>query len=173
MNNAYVLDDNLPPWEKVRAEMGWSGLLLGNGLSQHIWDRFKYTSLFEVAQSNVVPQQLNGEDLLLFERLNTHNFERVLSALSTGITVTEALNKDATFLRERYESIRKALKHLTDVLRMRKGRAIAISIKRGDVSIRERKAQIIAALPKADLHFFDAETHPLGAVGLTVRESYA
>ena len=57
--------------------------------------------------------------------------------------------------------------HIADVLNSETKRPIAISIlKRGDV--RQKKASIIDSLPKADLCFFDASTHPLGSPKLVV-----
>jgi hypothetical protein len=103
------LDDELTSWDELHQSHDWSGLLLGNGFSRNICDRFAYSSLFETARSESVTPKLAKEDLDLFERFGTHNFEMILSALSTAISVTHALQKDTQFLRERYESIRLAL----------------------------------------------------------------
>ena len=48
-------------------------------------------------------------DVNLFERLATHNFEVVLSALSVSATIVDALNYNTDFLIERSDSIRRAL----------------------------------------------------------------
>ena len=328
----FEVAEDLPTWEEVAGEADWSALLLGNGFSRNIWERFGYMSLFDTACSEELEDKLNHEDIDLFEHLDTHNFEAVLSALSTAITITKALGHDSDFLCRRMNSIRQALisavysvhlpwveftndrrdrivatfakfksvystnydlltywsvmydpgefkdffwserfditdteiwgkctkvlylhgglhlyrrptgqtlkrsaepfqnllelfaqpfgdavplfvsegtseekkasiyrseylsfafsrfsvdagpivvfgqslgdadQHLVDALRARKGRSIAISIKRHGQSIRQRKAELIAALPDSELYFFDAETHPLGAVDLRVEE---
>jgi hypothetical protein len=60
--------------------------------------------------------------------------------------------------------------HIVNAIKAQRGRAIAVSIKRGQQLIRERKAQLIAALPDSTMYFFDAETHPLGAAELLVQD---
>lgn len=102
-------DEALSSWNEVRDQRDWSSLLVGNGYSQNIWAPFGYASLYDTARSDDVDQNLAPEDVVLFERLDTHNFEVVLSALSTAIAVTAALNHDVSFLQERYRSIREAL----------------------------------------------------------------
>ena len=103
------LDDGLLAWDELREQRDWSGLLLGNGFSQNIWERFRYPSLYEPSLSGAVQPSLTEEDTHLFDRLTTRNFEVVLSALSIGRLVTSALDRNADFLEERYESIRRAL----------------------------------------------------------------
>lgn len=91
-----LLDENLDHWDKL----GWDkqghdlkpSLLIGNGFSQNIWPGFKYNSLFEKASENS-GVHLTAADVSLFDCLNTHNFEVVLSALATSKTVSVALNQ--------------------------------------------------------------------------------
>lgn len=105
---AIQIDDALPHWDEIESLCEWSGLLLGNGFSQNIWARFGYKSLFETASQGGA-QQLSAQDLALFHGLNTHNFEVVLSALSTSKLVANALAQNADLLTARENSIRSAL----------------------------------------------------------------
>jgi hypothetical protein len=98
----------LQSWEEVSRYAEWSSILIGNGFSQNIWKRFGYTSLYEQARE-LNGASLSPDDITLFDRLQTTNFERVLSALSTSITVNNALGREANYLQERYENIKGAL----------------------------------------------------------------
>jgi hypothetical protein len=104
------LDTNLHDWADLESEYDWTGILLGNGASLAIWDRFAYESLFEVAQSDSVARPLAESDALVFEFLgDTRSFERVLRALGTAATVNEALELDAAAPASTYERVRNAL----------------------------------------------------------------
>jgi len=102
------LDDNLIDWAELKGQADWSGLLIGNGFSQNLWRGFGYTSLFETA-SQGEGAHLNAADVSLFERLETRNFELVLSALATSKTVCAALDQPQDPFSEREVSIREAL----------------------------------------------------------------
>jgi hypothetical protein len=102
------LDDNLEDWADLRSQEDWSGLLVGNGLSQNLWRRFGYTSLFETA-SHGDGAQLSAADISLFDRMETRNFEVVLSALAISKSVSAALEQPLEPFSEREESIRQAL----------------------------------------------------------------
>lgn len=53
--------------------------------------------------------------------------------------------------------------HIVQQLRSWGSRSIAISMLPGDVhNLRQEQAGLIKSLPKSELHFFDATTHPLG-----------
>lgn len=104
------LDDKLEKWDTLANQHDWSGLLIGNGFSQNIWQKFGYTSLFEEAAS-ADPGSLTAADISLFEKLQTQNFEQVLSALSTAKSVASALGEDFTEIAAREHSIRAALIH--------------------------------------------------------------
>jgi hypothetical protein len=105
------ITSELQPWSDYAESASWQAVLIGNGASRAVWDRFSYPSLFQVAQTQAVGDRLSAEDLDLFARLgNTRNFESVLSALLTTLQVCEALGlqpKDRVV--ERYESIKRAL----------------------------------------------------------------
>lgn len=104
--------------------MTGSVLLLGNGLSINVWQRFDYGSLFEHACLG----GLGARDQALFA--DTPNFETVLADLNTAIRVNEALGIDPQPIYERYRSIQHAL-----------GRAIReVHVLRGEVSVRKLEA---------------------------------
>jgi hypothetical protein len=104
-----MVDDRLPSWDKVKGQFTeGSGILIGNGASQAIWEKFGYQSLYDRAESGV-DHPLSVEDKGIFKSLETKNFELVLGALSAAIKVTKILHKDETFIQERYENIQRAL----------------------------------------------------------------
>jgi hypothetical protein len=104
----HPIDDSLATWEQV-ADEGWSALLVGNGLSRHVWGRFGYPSLFDKARRDDGPGSLARADLNLFKVLGTRNFERVLAELAAAIRMAEALGVDAAPYLDRYQSIQRAL----------------------------------------------------------------
>jgi hypothetical protein len=59
--------------------------------------------------------------------------------------------------------------HLIDAIRKSDSTIVSISMLPGP-DVPERKAKMYAAFPNKDVHFFDATSHPLGAVGLRVDE---
>ncbi len=86
------IDAALEPWSAINAGRdGWDALLLGNGASCAIWKRFTYGSLYECAASGELDNGLTVEDLTLFERFDTVNFEAILGALATTAQVISAL----------------------------------------------------------------------------------
>lgn len=102
------LDNNLRDWNELATEDEWSGLLVGNGFSQNIWQGFRYDSLFATA-SQEDGAHLIAADVSLFDRLETRNFEVVLSALATSKAVALALEEPHVHFEERENSIRAAL----------------------------------------------------------------
>jgi len=102
------LDDNIGTWAEIKDECDWSGLLLGNGFSQNIWTSFGYSSLFETASTGA-GATLSADDIALFDRFGTKNFEWVLSALATSKAVLHALGQAHDLIDERENSIREAL----------------------------------------------------------------
>lgn len=102
------LDNNLRDWSELATEEDWSGLLVGNGFSQNIWQRFGYDSLFKKA-SQEDGAHLVAADVSLFDRLETRNFEVVMSALATSKAVALALEEPYVHFEERENSIRAAL----------------------------------------------------------------
>lgn len=106
------VDDHLEDWSDIQDGFEDCGLLIGNGASCAVWDKFKYVSLFEKAQSTDAPYRLSSKDISVFEAMETKDFERVLAALWTTKTVCKALNQDSQTIREirkRYKRIQRAL----------------------------------------------------------------
>jgi hypothetical protein len=100
--------DVLPAsWDDVQRRASWSALLIGNGASRAVWDGFSYGSLFEVARN--VAHPLGVEDEVIFERLQTRDFEQALLALKHARIVAEALGLAHVPIDERYMSIQLAL----------------------------------------------------------------
>lgn len=100
---ARLPDGTLENWTDIADEHDWQTLLLGNGLSRHIWEPFGYPELFDYAQS----ADLTDTDRSLFE--STPNFERVLGDLLTTIRVCKTVGMDTDELYKRYRNIQKAL----------------------------------------------------------------
>ena len=63
MNAGSELDDRLETWEQVRNELAFSGLLLGNGASRAVWEKFDYPSLFNVATDENKECRLEPQDV--------------------------------------------------------------------------------------------------------------
>jgi hypothetical protein len=98
-------DGTLAQWARIAEQHDWQALLLGNGLSTHVWGRFAYRSLFEQAQRS----GLTKEDEALFALHGGTNFERVLADLRTAMRVADVLRLDRAAVAARYRSIRQAL----------------------------------------------------------------
>jgi hypothetical protein len=110
-------DTTLQDWNELAGE-SWSGLLIGNGASIAVWPGFQYRSLFERAVEAGV---LDNEDGTLFDRLDTRNFEEVLSQLATARRVEEALGESSDHASERYDHIRDALISAVQAVHIRYG----------------------------------------------------
>lgn len=98
-------DGTLHDWEDIAKSEDWQVLLLGNGLSRHVWEPFGYRALFDHAAR----AELTEADRALFG--SQTNFERVLGDLSTAIRVTDLAGLKSDKLYERYRSIQRALGH--------------------------------------------------------------
>lgn len=106
----HPIDGSLACWEDVTAARDdWTGLLLGNGLSRHVWGDFAYSTLFDKARRNDGSGSLTASDLSLFEAVKTRNFERVLAELASAIRMAVALGQDAEPYLAHYQSIQRAL----------------------------------------------------------------
>ncbi|HEV7566341.1 MAG TPA: DUF4917 family protein [Microbacteriaceae bacterium] len=100
---------DLLSWDEAKDRAEWTGLLVGNGASIAVWEEFAYDSLFERARSERVSDPLTVGDIAVFDALSTTNFEHALASLKTARTVLTALSYQTDFLKERYESIQRAL----------------------------------------------------------------
>jgi hypothetical protein len=105
-----TLSTDLATWEQIASASRWPSLLIGNGASVNVWERFGYPELYQTAcDDDEVDKALTRKDRALFARLGSVNFEEVLSALDTAVAVGEVLGLDCSGLHERIESIRGAL----------------------------------------------------------------
>lgn len=103
----HPVDGALASWQEVESERAWRELLLGNGLSSHIWPAFAYGSLYARACTSGL---LAGGDRELFKANATENFETVLGAIAVSIRTLGTLGEPAVKgLRTRYLRIQRAL----------------------------------------------------------------
>jgi hypothetical protein len=103
----HAIDGRLASWHDLAGEQSWGDLLVGNGLSSHIWPGFGYASLYARACGNGT---LVGGDRALFQASATENFESVLGLLAVSIRTLEALGDPAAArLRARYLRIQATL----------------------------------------------------------------
>jgi hypothetical protein len=96
-------DGSLLSWEEIEDEYEWRTLLIGNGLSRHVWEPFGYPSLFDharIAALEPEERELFGESV---------NFERVLGDLLTAIRVCGTLDLATEPLYACYRDIQVAL----------------------------------------------------------------
>jgi hypothetical protein len=108
-NESLDVTGDLRPWSDVVGQGPWPSILLGNGASRAVWNKFAYPSLFEAAKSLPEGHKLLPIDEALFASLDTEIFEVVLRALGTSDQVAEQLDVHAPVIRERYDWIRAAL----------------------------------------------------------------
>ncbi|WP_260963178.1 DUF4917 family protein [Pseudomonas citri] len=108
MTDFQEYDARLEDWEPLRADVPFSGLLVGNGASRAVWDDFGYDSLFENART-VEEKPLGPSELSVFDALQTRSFEQVLGALKTTSRVNKALAVSSAAPRNRYYAIKEAL----------------------------------------------------------------
>ena len=102
------IEDLLPPHQDYNRR----GILIGNGASRAIWDRFQYSTLFSIACDPTRSPHLEGYDQKVFDQLGTVNFEAVLSAIVMAGKVWKVFQKpdsDIKDLRESYSRIKDCL----------------------------------------------------------------
>jgi Domain of unknown function (DUF4917) len=101
---------DLQSWSEISAHFKNGAILLGNGSSCAIWEKFGYSSLFEQAKSKEkIANPLSLEDIKVFDSLDTKNFELILSSLSQTAEISKIFRKDSTVFDEHYEHIKTAL----------------------------------------------------------------
>jgi hypothetical protein len=103
------LDGSLLPWPEIAQEHDWGGLLIGNGASLVVWDKFKYGSLFNTARTSNTLHRLGLKDLEIFKKFNTENFEEILDRLSTTETVNGIFGVGPSNVQGHYSNIQYAL----------------------------------------------------------------
>jgi len=91
-------------WSDIPEE-NWDTLFLGNGASIAIHDGFKYQSLYQQAYSG----DEKSSERLLFEKLQTCDFEHVLNACRTAELIISALGKQTAEIQKSYSNIRQTL----------------------------------------------------------------
>lgn len=106
-----TIDESLNSWSDIKGQFcsAGSGILLGNGFSCAVWDKFNYPSLYQKACAEDMNHPLSLKDRALFKSMDTKNFEQVLSALATTKIVNSMLELDYSIIEERYKSIQLAL----------------------------------------------------------------
>jgi len=112
----------LADWETLSTRREWPVLLVGNGLSRAVSDRFAYDSLYKDAP-------LSDDDRDLFNAMRTRNFEEVLNHLRTAELVCTQLGHKSRDVRRRYRSIQEALiaavhEHHVEWLEVNEGRRL-------------------------------------------------
>jgi len=101
MENLNDISGDLNNWDDIKDREPWSGILVGNGSSIAVWDNFRYSSIYEKSRSENLSNPLSELDIQLFETLETTNFERVLSSLSTARIINNALGLNALPIQNR------------------------------------------------------------------------
>lgn len=96
-------DGRLWPWSDVAPAFREAAILLGNGLSINVWERFAYRKLYDHARAGA----LTATDRELFG--GTPNFERALGDLGTALRVCQLLGMDTQPILRRYSAIQDAL----------------------------------------------------------------
>jgi len=84
------IDENLVEWDDLSSK-DWKNLLIGNGFSINIWEKFGYGTLYELAKSDDVDTPLSDKEVALFDHLGSSNFEDVLRILYHAKIVDEQL----------------------------------------------------------------------------------
>src|SRR4051812_28615824 len=101
----------LPKWSQIAPELDNCGLLLGNGASIAVWERFRYSSLYATAVElgHTGPGGLTQAEEKIFADFQTENFEEVLFSLYRSTMVCDALGIASDPILDSYENIRSAL----------------------------------------------------------------
>jgi len=103
-------DGVLYNWNDINNEdFRWGSILIGNGASINVWEKFNYISIYTQASSSGSGNPLHAKDVNLFNALNTHNFEQILSSLKTASIINQALRLPDAEITQRYESIKNSL----------------------------------------------------------------
>lgn len=93
-------------WSDIESRFGSGTLLLGNGSSQAVHQKFGYSSLMERARTG---QYLNADALSLFAEFETVNFEEILRHLQSSVRVARALGQSTRPFEESHDAVRDGL----------------------------------------------------------------
>jgi hypothetical protein len=93
-------------WEDIKEDFGAGSLILGNGASMAVSDKFGYDSLFNEATKL---GHLTKSVQRVFESFDVEDFELVLRRLWQAKKVNEALGIDQGLVEESYQQVRTAL----------------------------------------------------------------
>lgn len=182
-----TVDAELMSWHDLEERHAWSGILIGNGASRTVWEKFRYESLYQTAKSSNIEHQLSSEDRRIFEQLGTENFEQILGALAISEFVLGSIYRSdyLSFAYQQFAQHSGPLvvfgssldvnhdDHLVKAMSRWIGRSIAISVypSTSERDIVVFKADLQRRLPDASLYFFDSTTAPLGSSDLRVADS--
>jgi hypothetical protein len=100
MNTAELA--KLRTWDACEEAENWPTLIVGNGFSINIWDRFSYKMLYREAD-------LQDAERHIFDSLETTNFETVLEAAMHANIVAEAYGHNSEEIQGLYQKIQTAL----------------------------------------------------------------
>lgn len=98
----------LVDWESVCEQADWPVILLGNGASRAIWDKYAYSSLYDAARVST-PNRLSPDAVAVFDELDTTNFEFVLGAVQAAKRVARALGTPLYQICRTYKTIQSGL----------------------------------------------------------------
>ena len=93
-------------WEEIKDDFKAGSLLLGNGASMAVSDKFNYGSLFEEA---VKRQHISEPVKQIFNSFGVNDFELVLRRLWQAKLVNKALDIEVEVVDKSYQKVRKAL----------------------------------------------------------------
>jgi hypothetical protein len=91
-------------WASIRSEYECPDLLLGNGFSINLWQKFAYKSLFDT-----FIEKVNEPFKSLFQHFKTTNFELILSHLIHAEKVNSLLNFPTDLIIEAIEILKNGL----------------------------------------------------------------
>ncbi len=122
-------DGALYGWEEI-ADKGWDALLVGNGLSINISEKFAYESLY--GESEKARRRGGLDDLAraIFERFDTSNFEVVLGKLRDAIAMANVMGQSEAPYREQFISVQRALGETVRSVHLKRAEVPDSSLKR-------------------------------------------
>jgi hypothetical protein len=102
--NHLSVNAELGDWRDIACDPQWATLVVGNGLSINVWDKFGYASLYDAAANGFA-----APVRAVFTRLGTQNFEEALAGLSLTRTLTDAVGEPVNWVDPIYNQVRDGL----------------------------------------------------------------